>query len=64
RFGMLCSIVRSGLMYCSSDLSGKFTVLALCQIVHCASGLSFLTAVCLIRQRSVSSGLSSSVAVY
>nr|GEX49112.1 integrase, catalytic region, zinc finger, CCHC-type, peptidase aspartic, catalytic [Tanacetum cinerariifolium] len=30
---------------------GKYTVLAVCQIVHCASGLSFLTSVCLIRQR-------------
>nr|GEW18231.1 retrovirus-related Pol polyprotein from transposon TNT 1-94 [Tanacetum cinerariifolium] len=30
---------------------GKYTVLAVCHIVHCASGLSFLTAVCLIRQR-------------
>nr|GEZ61760.1 integrase, catalytic region, zinc finger, CCHC-type, peptidase aspartic, catalytic [Tanacetum cinerariifolium] len=28
----------------------KYTVLAICQVVHCASGLSFLTAVCLIRQ--------------
>ncbi|GKB48758.1 hypothetical protein Tco_0899511 [Tanacetum coccineum] len=51
RFGILCSIVRSGLVYCSGGLSGKYTVLAVCQIVHCASGLSFLTAVCLIRQR-------------
>ncbi|GJU30618.1 hypothetical protein Tco_1174207 [Tanacetum coccineum] len=39
------------MVYCSSGLSGKYTVLAVCQIVHCASGLSFLTAVCLIRQR-------------
>nr|GEU72535.1 hypothetical protein [Tanacetum cinerariifolium] len=30
---------------------GKYTVLAVYQIVHCASGLLFLTAVCLIRQR-------------
>ncbi|GJY06093.1 retrovirus-related pol polyprotein from transposon TNT 1-94 [Tanacetum coccineum] len=44
-------------------LSGKYTVLAVCQIIHCASGLSFLTAVCLIRQRFISSGLSSSVAL-
>ncbi|GKD26635.1 ribonuclease H-like domain-containing protein, partial [Tanacetum coccineum] len=51
RFGILCSIVRSGLVYCSGGLSGKYTVLAVCQIVHCSSGLSFLTAVCLIRQR-------------
>nr|GEU52846.1 retrovirus-related Pol polyprotein from transposon TNT 1-94 [Tanacetum cinerariifolium] len=29
----------------------KYIVLAVCQIVHCASGLSFLIAVCLIRQR-------------
>nr|GEV82620.1 retrovirus-related Pol polyprotein from transposon TNT 1-94 [Tanacetum cinerariifolium] len=29
----------------------KYTVLAVCQVVHCASDLSFLTAVCLIRQR-------------
>nr|GEW05340.1 putative reverse transcriptase domain-containing protein [Tanacetum cinerariifolium]GEW07458.1 putative reverse transcriptase domain-containing protein [Tanacetum cinerariifolium] len=35
----------------------KYTVLAVCQIVHCASGLSFLTTVCVIRQRFVSSGL-------
>nr|GEV16603.1 hypothetical protein [Tanacetum cinerariifolium] len=34
------------------------------KVVHCVSGLSFLKAVCLIRQRFVSSGLSSSVAVY
>ncbi|GJW89790.1 hypothetical protein Tco_0167343 [Tanacetum coccineum] len=64
RFGILCSVVRSGLVYCSGGLSGKYTVLAVCQILHCTSGLSFLTAVCLIRQRFVSSGLSSSVAVY
>ncbi|GJZ67292.1 hypothetical protein Tco_0630532, partial [Tanacetum coccineum] len=44
-------VKRSGLIYCSGGLSGKYTVLAVCQIVHCASGLSFLTAVCLIRQR-------------
>ncbi|GJT60795.1 hypothetical protein Tco_1004328 [Tanacetum coccineum] len=62
RFGILCSIVRSGLVYCSGGLSRKYTVLAVCQIVHCASGLS-LTSVCLIRQRFVSSGLSSSVAL-
>nr|GEW10420.1 dihydrolipoyl dehydrogenase 2, chloroplastic-like [Tanacetum cinerariifolium] len=43
------------LTYCSGGLSGKYIVLAVCQIVHCASGLSFLTAVCLIRQRFVSS---------
>nr|GEU88706.1 protein RADIALIS-like 3 [Tanacetum cinerariifolium]GEU88892.1 protein RADIALIS-like 3 [Tanacetum cinerariifolium] len=30
---------------------GKYTILVVCQIVHCASDLSFLTAVCLIRQR-------------
>ncbi|GKA80365.1 hypothetical protein Tco_0786961 [Tanacetum coccineum] len=42
---------RSGLIYCSGGLSGKYTVLAVCQIVHYASGLSFPTAVCLIRQR-------------
>ncbi|GJY77806.1 hypothetical protein Tco_0483607 [Tanacetum coccineum] len=41
---------------------GKYTVLAVCQILHCASGFSFLTVVCLIRQRFVSSSLSSSVA--
>ncbi|GJS84171.1 hypothetical protein Tco_0750712 [Tanacetum coccineum] len=64
QFGILCSIVRSGLVYCSGGLLGKYTVLAVCQIVHCASGLSFLTAVCLIRQKFVSSGLSSSIAVY
>nr|GEV08436.1 integrase, catalytic region, zinc finger, CCHC-type, peptidase aspartic, catalytic [Tanacetum cinerariifolium] len=40
---------------------GKYTILAVYHIVHYASGLSFLTAVCLIRQRLVSSGLSSSV---
>ncbi|GJY00930.1 hypothetical protein Tco_0359082 [Tanacetum coccineum] len=40
-----------GLVYCSGCLSGKYTVLAVCQIVHCASDLSFLTAICLIRQR-------------
>nr|GEW09778.1 integrase, catalytic region, zinc finger, CCHC-type, peptidase aspartic, catalytic [Tanacetum cinerariifolium] len=28
-----------------------YTILAVCQIIHCASGLLFLTAVCLIRQR-------------
>nr|GEX62703.1 retrovirus-related Pol polyprotein from transposon TNT 1-94 [Tanacetum cinerariifolium] len=39
-------------------LQGEYTVLVVCQIVHCASDLSFLTAVCLIRQRFVSSGLS------
>ncbi|GJZ01453.1 hypothetical protein Tco_0519414 [Tanacetum coccineum] len=44
-------VYRSGLVYCSGGLSGKYTVLAVCQIVHCASGLSFLTAICLIRQR-------------
>nr|GEV52919.1 putative ribonuclease H-like domain-containing protein [Tanacetum cinerariifolium] len=38
------------------SLSGKYTVLVVFQIVQCASGLSFLTAVCLIRQRFVSSG--------
>ncbi|GKA37372.1 retrovirus-related pol polyprotein from transposon TNT 1-94, partial [Tanacetum coccineum] len=32
---------------------GKYTVLAVCQIIHCASGLLFLIAVCLIRQRVV-----------
>nr|GEV45638.1 uncharacterized mitochondrial protein AtMg00810-like [Tanacetum cinerariifolium] len=37
-------------------LSGKYTVLVVCQTVHCSSGLSFLIAVCLIRQRFVSSG--------
>nr|GEV84616.1 hypothetical protein [Tanacetum cinerariifolium] len=47
---------RYGLIYCSGGLSGKYNVLAVCQIVHCASGLSCLTAVCLIRQRFVSSG--------
>nr|GFA16221.1 hypothetical protein [Tanacetum cinerariifolium] len=41
---------RSGLIYCSGGLSGKYIILAVCQIVHCTSGLSFLTAVCLIRQ--------------
>nr|GEX03928.1 integrase, catalytic region, zinc finger, CCHC-type, peptidase aspartic, catalytic [Tanacetum cinerariifolium] len=41
---------RSGLIYCSGGLSGKYTVLAACQIVHCASGLLFLTTICLIRQ--------------
>nr|GEV36052.1 retrovirus-related Pol polyprotein from transposon TNT 1-94 [Tanacetum cinerariifolium] len=34
----------------------KYNVLAVSQIVHCASGLPFLIAVCLIRQRFVSSG--------
>nr|GFA51969.1 hypothetical protein [Tanacetum cinerariifolium] len=52
-----------GLVYCSGGLSGEYTVLAVCQIVHYASGLSSLTAVCLIKQRFISSGLSSSVAV-
>ncbi|GJZ16890.1 integrase, catalytic region, zinc finger, CCHC-type containing protein [Tanacetum coccineum] len=28
RFGILCSIVRSGLVYCSGGLSGKYTVMA------------------------------------
>nr|GEX53168.1 retrovirus-related Pol polyprotein from transposon TNT 1-94 [Tanacetum cinerariifolium] len=28
----------------------KYTVLAVCQIIYCASGFSFLTAVCLIRE--------------
>ncbi|GJV69432.1 hypothetical protein Tco_1484941 [Tanacetum coccineum] len=50
-----------------------YTVLAVCQgsilfwrfvrVVHCASGLSFPTAVYLIRQRFISSGLSFSVVV-
>nr|GEV13199.1 retrovirus-related Pol polyprotein from transposon TNT 1-94 [Tanacetum cinerariifolium] len=44
-------MVNDGLVYCSGGLSGKYTVLAVYQIVHCASCLSFLTAVCLIRQR-------------
>nr|GEW57475.1 reverse transcriptase domain-containing protein [Tanacetum cinerariifolium] len=35
----------------------KYTVLAVCQIVHCGSGLSFLTAVSLIRQKFVSSAI-------
>ncbi|GKC61200.1 hypothetical protein Tco_1088798, partial [Tanacetum coccineum] len=43
RFGILYFIVRSGLVYCSGGLSGKYIVLAVCQIVHCSSGLSFLT---------------------
>nr|GEX69887.1 integrase, catalytic region, zinc finger, CCHC-type, peptidase aspartic, catalytic [Tanacetum cinerariifolium] len=46
------SFQDNGLIYSSGDLSGKYTVMAVCQIVHCASGLSFLTAVCLIRQRT------------
>ncbi|GJT26155.1 retrovirus-related pol polyprotein from transposon TNT 1-94 [Tanacetum coccineum] len=58
-----CSGGLSGKVYCSGGLSRKYIVLAVFQIVHCASGLSFLTAVCLIRQRFVSSGLSSSVAM-
>ncbi|GJY97942.1 hypothetical protein Tco_0514852 [Tanacetum coccineum] len=33
-------------------IGGKYIVLAVCQIVHCSSGLSFLTGVCLIRQSS------------
>nr|GEV66378.1 integrase, catalytic region, zinc finger, CCHC-type, peptidase aspartic, catalytic [Tanacetum cinerariifolium] len=37
------------------DNAGKYTVLAVCQIVHCASGLSLLTAVCLIRQKFANS---------
>ncbi|GJV92739.1 hypothetical protein Tco_1540552, partial [Tanacetum coccineum] len=41
-----------GLVYCSGGLSGKYIVLAVYQIVHYASGLSFLIAVCLIRQRT------------
>nr|GEV80232.1 retrovirus-related Pol polyprotein from transposon TNT 1-94 [Tanacetum cinerariifolium] len=44
RFGILLVVYRSGLVYYSGGLSGKYTVLAVCQIVHCASGLSFLTA--------------------
>nr|GEY43390.1 retrotransposon protein, putative, unclassified [Tanacetum cinerariifolium] len=44
RFGKLLVVQRSGLIYCSGGLSGKYTVLAVCQIVHCASGLSFQTA--------------------
>nr|GEW05262.1 retrotransposon protein, putative, Ty1-copia subclass [Tanacetum cinerariifolium] len=47
----------SGLIYCSGGLSGKYIVLAVCQIVHWASGLSFLTAVHLIRQRFLSSDI-------
>nr|GEV36355.1 retrovirus-related Pol polyprotein from transposon TNT 1-94 [Tanacetum cinerariifolium] len=35
----------------------KYTILAVCQIVHCASGLSFLTTVCLIRQREKENGV-------
>nr|GEW80753.1 hypothetical protein [Tanacetum cinerariifolium] len=40
-----------GLVYCSGGLSREYTVLAVCQMVHCASGLSFLRAVCLIREK-------------
>ncbi|GJZ43593.1 hypothetical protein Tco_0590848 [Tanacetum coccineum] len=50
-FGNLLVVYHSGLVYCSGSLSGKYTILAVCQIVHCASGLSFLTAIYLIRQR-------------
>ncbi|GJZ19763.1 integrase, catalytic region, zinc finger, CCHC-type containing protein [Tanacetum coccineum] len=46
------ALYRSGLVYCSGGLSGKYIVLAVCQIVNCPSGFSFLTAVCLIRQRN------------
>nr|GEZ95495.1 hypothetical protein [Tanacetum cinerariifolium] len=63
RFGILL-VNHSGLAYCSGGLSGKYTVLVVCQEstlfwrfakkVHCASGLSFLTAVCLIKQSSFS----------
>nr|GEU51109.1 hypothetical protein [Tanacetum cinerariifolium] len=35
---------KSGLVYYSGGLSGEYTVLAVCQIVHYASGLSSLTA--------------------
>nr|GEX17690.1 integrase, catalytic region, zinc finger, CCHC-type, peptidase aspartic, catalytic [Tanacetum cinerariifolium] len=41
-------------------IPGKYTVMAVCQIVHYASGLSFLKAVCLIRQRLVLKTLSHS----
>nr|GEY26844.1 integrase, catalytic region, zinc finger, CCHC-type, peptidase aspartic, catalytic [Tanacetum cinerariifolium] len=50
RFGILLVVNHSGLVYCSGDLSRKYTVLAVCHIVHCVSGLSFLTVVCLITQ--------------
>ncbi|GJV69508.1 hypothetical protein Tco_1485017 [Tanacetum coccineum] len=45
-------VYHSGLVYYSGGLSGKYTVLVVCQIVHCASGLSFVAAICLIRQRT------------
>nr|GEU82831.1 retrotransposon protein, putative, unclassified [Tanacetum cinerariifolium] len=45
------TMIISGLVYCSGGLSGKYIVLAVCQIVHCASSLLFLIMVCLIRQR-------------
>nr|GEY57974.1 retrovirus-related Pol polyprotein from transposon TNT 1-94 [Tanacetum cinerariifolium] len=47
------NLLSNGLVYCFGGLSGKYAVLAVCQIVHCASGLSFLTAVCLIRQSNL-----------
>nr|GEU96602.1 hypothetical protein [Tanacetum cinerariifolium] len=37
-------IVKCGVDYCSGGLSRKYTVLVVFQVVHCASGLSFLTA--------------------
>nr|GEX88415.1 hypothetical protein [Tanacetum cinerariifolium] len=43
-----------------STSSGKYNVLAVCQIVHYARGLSFLTAICLIRQMFVLKTLSHS----
>nr|GEW31539.1 reverse transcriptase domain-containing protein [Tanacetum cinerariifolium] len=42
--------------YWDIGCSRKYTILAVCQIVHYASSLSFLTAVYLIRKRFVSSG--------
>nr|GEV07612.1 integrase, catalytic region, zinc finger, CCHC-type, peptidase aspartic, catalytic [Tanacetum cinerariifolium] len=54
------SRIGGGLIYFYGGLSGKYTVLTVCQIVHCASGLSFLTAVYLIRQRLVLKNLSHS----
>ncbi|GJS61999.1 integrase, catalytic region, zinc finger, CCHC-type containing protein [Tanacetum coccineum] len=56
KYGVAEEVYRSGLVYCSGGLSGKYNVLAVCQIVHCASGLSFLTVICLIRQRTFSDG--------
>ncbi|GJT39674.1 hypothetical protein Tco_0939539 [Tanacetum coccineum] len=53
RFGNLLGVYRSDLIYYSGGLLGKHTVLVVYQIVYCSSGLSFLTVVCLIRQRFI-----------